>query len=310
MTTMERIALYVVVLALVIGAGFLVWQMREFKSAFEEFGKTVTSALDAKFADLEHRVLDDVASRMEKEIADSHGDLMTALDGIDEALAETVDGKLAGLEGRVAGSVYKRLSEGICALRNAECGQDTGCAAPCRPPGAPGEECVAQCSDGPPPMSVESMFTFLFGNARLNERGEVAEDSFGIRLTPEHAARLHLLADAFRPCQRGEDLVQFHVTGFSSTAEFRAGPEDERLADSDALNLKTANLRADVVRRYLQAQGFQATVEPWRSFDSLRRPYFDDFQTETDQQALNRSVFIKVESAGACDRGEIERSAR
>ena len=314
-TTIERIVLYGVVLILAGVVGVLALQIGEFKSSgIEGFTAALDAKLDAKFAGLEQRVADDVAGRIEKLIGEPSGDLgdfRGALDGIDETLAATVDGKLVGLEGRVADSVCEKLSEGAC-TRNAECRDGADSKVPSCPPVTTCEECGTQCPDCPEPplLSVASTFTLLYENARLNEEREVTEDSFGVRLAPRHIKRLDLLANAFQACQQEDDPVQFHVTGFSSTAEFRTEPEDEPLPDSDALNLTTANLRATIVGNYLRNQNFQVTVEEWFSFDSLRRPYSDNSQPGTDQQALNRSVFIKLDSAGACDLREIEISAR
>ena len=210
------------------------------------------------------------------------------LDPVTNALG-ALDDKLAGLEGRVANSVYDRLRQaGICELTETEC--------------APG---------APPAMSVVSNFTLLYENARLNKAREVTEASVGIRLAPRHRRRLELLANAFRACQRPGEPVQFHVTGYSSTAEFRykKGADAELLPGSDELNLKTANLRAAVVGAYLENLKFTVTTKQWKSYEDLPRPYLDDRQPGVDQQALNRTVFIEVLSAGACDLSQLSRPA-
>ena len=246
----ERIALYAVILILALAVGYLAWT---------------------------------------RQGGDSNGDVKAALDGINASLAATVDGKLAGLEERVANSVYDKLRQaGKCELTENEC--------------AP---------DAPPAMSVASNFTLLHENARLNEARQVAEESVGIRLAPRHRRRLDLLANAFRACQRRDEPVRFRVTGYSSTAEFRVkkGTDAELLPGSDELNLKTANLRAAVVGAYLENLDFSVTTKQWESFKDLPRPYLDDTQPGMDQQALNRTVFIEVLSAGACDLGRLSRPA-
>ena len=158
------------------------------------------------------------------------------------------------------------------------------------------------------PASVAANFTFLYENARLNEARQITAESVGVRLAPRHERRLDLLASAFRPCRRDGEDVAFAVTGYSSTAEFHAEtPAGDRrpLAESNELNLATANLRAEVVAVRLQQAGFEATPTEWNSFKALQRPYLDDSPPGDDQQALNRSVFIEVRDAGACDIGKL-----
>ena len=283
----ERIALYATVLILALGLGYLVWTRQGGDCNLDP----VVQALDGKLTALEQRLTDEVENRIETSISDSNGDIKAALDGVKASLTETLDGKLAGLEGRVANSVYDRLRQaGICELTETEC--------------APG---------APPAMFVASNFTLLYENARLNEAREVTEESVGIRLAPRHRRRLDLLANAFRACQRPDKPVEFRVTGYSSTAEFRVkkGAGTELLSGSDELNLKTANLRAAVVGAYLKSKNLKFTVitKQWESYGDLLRPYLDDRQPGVDQQALNRTVFIEVLSAGACDLGQLSRPA-
>ena len=157
------------------------------------------------------------------------------------------------------------------------------------------------------PASVVAHFTFLYENARLNEAQQITGESVGVRLAPRHKRRLDLLEHAFRPCQRVGEGVAFVVTGYSSTAEFLVEtPAGDRrpLPESDELNLATANLRAEVVADRLQQAGFEATPTKWTSFEALQRPYLDDSEPG-DQQALNRSVFIEVRDAGACEIGRL-----
>ena len=72
------------------------------------------------------------------------------------------------------------------------------------------------------------------------------------------------------------------------------------MPESDELNLTTANLRAQIIGDYLQTQGFNVETKQWSELD-LERPYLDDDQLGPDQQALNRTVFVDLKSAGACE---------
>ena len=196
-----------------------------------------------------------------------------------EALQTTVaaiQGRLVGIEPRVAQAICDRLKP---------------------------EMCTDEEPKGPLALLVKSNFTLLFENARLDENGEVSERSAGIRLTPAHRRRLDAIVRAFRPCNTGRS-VEFKIHGFSSTAEFqtRSAEGEEPLRETDDLNLETARLRAEVVADYLREREFTAKpVEISPDLDAMARPYVDDaISGETDQEGLNRSVFIEVKSAGAC----------
>lgn len=282
---MERIMLYVVVLGLAIAVGWLA-VTEEPGAGCTGCGQDLGPRLDA---------IDTAIADLGKAVA-AHGDeTATALDGIGAAIAgvaKKVDDNLAGLERRVADAVADKLLATGCQL--AKAGDECGTAAPQPPCPAP------DASEGCPdlrPLTVKSKFTLLYENARLNEDGELAPNSVGVKLTDRHLDRLRLLASAFKPCHEKDDPVRFAVTGYSSSAEFRSQPDGGPLPDSEALNRETANRRAQIVRDYLRSQGFE--VEPPRS--DLPRPYRDDAQPGMDQQALNRTVFMELASAGACD---------
>lgn len=175
----------------------------------------------------------------------------------------------------------------------------------CRTCGTPPPDC--------PASSVVSNFTLLYENARLNDDEDITEDSVGVKLAERHERRLKKIATAFKACQRDtESTVKFGVTGYSSTAMFQREDLDGRVGmpESDKLNLRTANLRARVVADYLRKKEFEVEHEPWGSFANLRRPYLDNAPPGTDKEALNRTVFIEVLHAGACDLSQLPRPAR
>ena len=195
---------------------------------------------------------------------------------IDGRIAEAVRAGLGGVDDAVADKVLERLRrEGLC-LSMGSCGGGTA--------------------------SMESMLTLFYENAHLDPGNSLSEGSHGVRLTDEHEARLESLAVAFAPCAKPPDhVVNFKVRGHSSTAEFKKFTSDK----SNALNLEAANLRAKVVAEYLDQSGFVADSLEWNSYDAIDRPYSDSSELisgETDQEALNRSVFVQVADAGACDK--------
>ena len=370
--SMERILLYVVVLALAIAVGWIAFmppkkngpvgqcvgceelaglnqRLDAIDTAMDGLGKTVAEAVEPSLASFKQSVVDDVASRLEASIS-AHGvETATALDSVKAVVAETIESSLTGLEGRVAAAVApnlasfeQRVVDGIAnrvgalisahgnetaaaldgldaavaeriedglAERIAEAVSGKLLAEGCRlttdgecpaPQPCPTPPDAEACDDSPPSITVNSRFTFLYENARLDADQKVTEDSLGVKLEARHHKRLELLTNAFTPCNRAAHPVKFRVTGYSSSAEFRVRPSGESMDDSDDLNRRTANLRAKIVGEYLREQGFEVETERWPKVD-LQRPYLDDVQPGMDQQALNRTVFIELTSAGACD---------
>ena len=262
----ERVVLYVVVLALALFVGYLTFTT----DCHWKDGCGGATEGESPLA----QSLNDIVTRLTK-ITSYIKDAQAPLHELHEP---------ERIAPAIANSVYEKLrQEGAC-LSSA-----------------------GSCPSAAPP-SVAANFTFLYENARLNEARQITAESVGVRLAPRHERRLDLLESAFRPCRRDGEDVAFAVTGYSSTAEFHAEtPAGDRrpLAESNELNLATANLRAKVVAVRLQQAGFEATPTEWKSFKALQRPYLDASPPGDDQQALNRSVFIDVRDAGACDIGKL-----
>ena len=194
--------------------------------------------------------------------------------GCETTVAKAIEDSLAGLEGRVADAVSANLLAEGCRVTK------------------PDTECVR--TTPPPSIEMMSRFTLLYENARLDEGERLTRNSFGVKLAHHHLKRLELITDAFGPCHAEGNPVVLRVTGSSSTAEFRIRPSGEPMDKSAALNLKTANLRAEIVEDYLVRQGFDVRSAKWDDIDHLHRRYLDN------AQALDRTVLIEVESAGAC----------
>lgn len=299
-TQIERIVLYMVVLALAVAVGYLASKV---SAGTDDCADCDLDPLVGRVDGLGDRiddVVDKVASGVDASISAHHDQTESTLAGI-TTTASAIKGGLDGLEGRIADAVIKELPAVACPPTNEgdECIPATP-PEPCPPPD------VAEridCGDPPPSITVKSKFTLLYENARLNDDRDITEDSFGVKLARRHLKRLDVLANAFGPCNRPNDTVEFHVTGYSSTAEFRFQPSGRRLSNSDELNLKTANLRAQIVGAYLKSKGKGFTVRTvrWPQGHDLQRPYLDDVRPGIDQQALNRTVMIELVSAGACD---------
>lgn len=270
MERIERIMLYVIVLIL---AGVVAWPLLEDQERNGP-GETGNGPGDGDCVDCEG-----LEQRLKA--------IDSALGGLDKTVTDAVGRSLEGLEGRIADAVSKKLLAEGCQLTKTpeEC---VGVAPPTLPP--------------LPPIKVNSKFTFLYQNARLNEDGEIARDSVGVKLTQRHLKRLERLTKALQPCRAVDAPVEFEVAGYSSTADFLIRPDGSPMDNSDELNRKTANLRAQIVVDYLEEQGFQ--VNPTQPSGDLQRPYVDDAQPGVDQQALNRTVLIELKSAGTCDLGE------
>lgn len=301
MERLERYAVYLITLVLAITVFFLTLGEsggeeadcadceEEFKPHFEAIGRALGD-LNSRLTGLEESVAANVTARVGALISAHGEETTTALSGLNTAVGQTIGDRLADLEERVADAVAAKLLAAGCTVTG------TGKCPDC--PAAP-------CPELPP--EVKSRHTFLYENARLNEEGEVTADSVGVKLAGRHLKRLALLTNALRPCHRPDAPVVFEVTGFSSTAEFRAQPGGEALSNSDALNLKTANLRRQLVSDYLESQGFHVVSIKWLSEREMQRPYRDEDPQSVAQQALNRTVFVDIKSAGACDLGDLGR---
>lgn len=297
MERIERFLLYLVVLTLTAAVGLLAYLLINGDQepngpVVECVGCGLDETFTAALRDLRQGVVADVENGVGARIATHREETAAALDGVNKAVAKIAE-RLVGLDRRIAAAV----SDGLLAAGCVRVPED-GCPIPPPPPQCP---TPVECDDTSPTIKVESRFTFLYENARLNEEGKVTRESFGVRLAPRHLKRLELLTNALRPCHQPDAPVKFLVTGYASTAEFLVQPEAEPLSNSDALNLETANLRAQVIGDYLRHQAFEVEPKQWPAGQDLQRPYLDDGQAGMDQQALNRTVFVELTSAGACD---------
>lgn len=180
------------------------------------------------------------------------------------------------------------------------------------------------CVDGqPPPVTPGTLGPYLqvlFKNAGRNNQQLAAEDesveealarltpeSVGIALSDVQREELDKYAAAFQACAAG-GRVRLKVQGYSSTREF-VNAQGEIHRHSDALNVKTANLRARGVIDYLDdrgganaANGVDVLHTPWRSYGAMRRPFLDvdDDFAGAEQEQLNRVVLVEIQDAGGC----------
>lgn len=156
----------------------------------------------------------------------------------------------------------------------------------------------------------------MFDNARLGfdtagaPLDELSEESSGIALSEPQRKKLDKLADALVACATldAKDKVHLKVQGYSSTRPFMDGGRVRN--DSDLLNKDAANLRAEVVIARLdikvsQASNIHVDHEPWDQYADIERPFKDLYPLgtgETDQEQLNRVVYIDLKDAGRCQR--------
>ena len=279
---LERLLLYVIVILLAAmlaylilrdgggGSGEIIERLDQIIGTQEEHGEYMAAIITE---------LGEMEGRLDSQLAKISAELVQVREGTEAIQEVTTDiqATLVGVESRTAQAVCERLNPELC-------------------------------TDAPPPCTtVDSNFTLLFENARLDDDGKVSEQSMGIQLTRAHEQRLDAIVRAFGPCRGGEHKVEFSIHGYSSTADFQArdGELVEPLPETDQYNLDTARLRAEVVANYLRNKEFLAEIKEPRDDDpeAMARPYVDDaISGETDQEALNRSVFIEVMDAGACKR--------
>ena len=145
---------------------------------------------------------------------------------------------------------------------------------------------------------------FNFPNARLVD-GVPAGDGVAV---PEQEVNRTLAA--LGSCVRDGDPVTVRPYGFASDASF-LNADGTPMARSDALNLKTANLRARNAYRELTARADaypRVQVEEqheWSSLDEMKQkrddgsliPHSDD---EQDIERMRRVVVLKVIDRGGC----------
>ena len=139
---LERILLYTIVLGLTIA---VVWLVATVTNAQEPETDCVGCQKES-----EQRL-----DAIDTAIRGLGGAVSQVADAVDRGLAGFRQ-DLAGLEGRVAEAVSRRLLAEGCQLTRA------------------GGECVQEPTPRPPgptPLTVRSKFTFLYDNARLNEDG-------------------------------------------------------------------------------------------------------------------------------------------
>ena len=176
------------------------------------------------------------------------------------------------------------------------------------------ERILQSCCRGTPLVGSQPRIWVVFENAKLNDdptgtqptTERLTADSRGIAISKEQRARLNLLAAALRACATPERRVRLKVQGYSSTREFLDAQGDPIL-DSKALNVKAANLRANAVIGHLrepdeQDNGIDVQHTAWDEYPDIRRPFLDSGEEfhGTDQELLNRAVYVEVLDAGGC----------
>lgn len=176
------------------------------------------------------------------------------------------------------------------------------------------------CCEGNAASILRQFVPVTFENGRLRyedaaeRRNETREDALarltpnsrGVALTPAQEAELAEYAAAFKACAASAP-VRLKVQGYSSTREF-ADAQGAAHIHSDALNVKLANLRAQMVIDYLDGQdanaenGVHVLHEPWPDYRAMRRPFQDagaDLPGSA-QERLNRVVLVEIQDAGGC----------
>ena len=167
----------------------------------------------------------------------------------------------------------------------------------------------------PEPKAEElAIFPLLFDNASLDYKGNI---NAGIVIDEDKEALILKLVSALAPCASpGYHLpVVLEIDGYASSAEFMIS--DTVHPDSDAKNEETAYLRAhntyeaitDAINVAASGRNF-VIVEPDRQHYTADRvpPFIDrkDFGSK-EQELFTRSAFIRLKSAGKCQRWVTDR---
>lgn len=144
-----------------------------------------------------------------------------------------------------------------------------------------------------------------FDNARLSSAGDIVG---GVTANESHLQSLNRLVSLIGECAAADSPTQLRVVGFASPRPFRK--DGEILAESDVLNLATANKRAESIYTVLEpmaeSQGGAISLdlqihESLTAMTSLT-PYIEDSQglSASVKESLARSVLIQLADAGAC----------
>lgn len=188
-----------------------------------------------------------------------------------------------------------------------------------------GSACCGSVPVPPPAGGRQPHFWVVFDNAKLEEEGEdgrsalerLTASSPGIAIGYRQRERLDRLAAALRACATSAHRVVLNIKGYSSTREFE-NAQGEPLQDSQALNVKAANLRTESVTAHLLEQGVHAEngidVQHvlWQDYHEMKRPFLDSHEEieSTDQELLNRAVHVELVDAGGCAVDAADRTAR
>ena len=171
--------------------------------------------------------------------------------------------------------------------------------------GSPGDD--TSTGPGPEPFRqriARALTLFHFPNARLVGRVPAGD---GVTVSEQAVNRM---LDELAACAEEGDSVTVRPYGFASDAPFR-NADGTPMEDSDALNLKTANLRARNARDAL-TQGADAhprvrieEAHDWFSLEQMEQKrddeslitYSGDMQ---NRERLRRVVVLKVLARGQC----------
>ena len=155
-------------------------------------------------------------------------------------------------------------------------------------------------------------FPLVFKNARLDGNRQLTLKSVGITLEDIHIKQIEQLIHAFAPCGHDKNQpVKLELEGYSSSRDF-IDSNGDKLLNSDELNVKAASLRAENVYNffigYLKKNKINSHIDfnelkSWDHIDQMTRPFLDksNLLKGSGQELLNRSVFVKLKHAGACE---------
>lgn len=188
---------------------------------------------------------------------------------------------------------------------------------PVPPACEPDEACLSRRPDS----SQLPVFAFTFEPASVSsaDSWRNVDDPFeksGIELDEAQRDRLTELIKALKPCAGpgSDEQVRLDVIGFASSKNFRGFSE----ADSNELNLRAANARAEYVAGKLRQaradegikeEELEISTDPHVSFDEMaaKRSFNDRPPGSTEEnpaQLFTRAAWVKLLSVGSCARAE------
>lgn len=228
----------------------------------------------------------------ERSLADANAALSEKLDSLNSQYAEAIN-RINSLE-----QSAEQLSNELAKHESTRHAQSSSTI-------APEQQFLDLAGQIPLSGGVLDGLALTFDNARLSPAGDIVG---GVTTKEPHVQLLSRLAALIGECAVADNPTQLKVVGFASPRPFRK--DGEILAESDALNLATANKRANSVYSELelllagQGEAIELVLVTHGSLAEMvsLRPYQESSRglSPSVKESLARSVLVQLAEPGSC----------